>query len=317
MGRRLCHRVALHVVAVLIALCALPIASLRADEEATAGTLATLRRDVRQGSPKAPQEDDKPEVSRELTPTTRPLDVNATYHWRADGEREEEAEPDNFLTTTLLLAVSAPFWLPAAAVGDQYTFESEFLDYPYQCGQPGEMIMRANPNSPSKPWLVRVAGEYGDDFDRLAFGRGHVLLDTCRRFGIDTEWAYRREELRPVAVGGNSHDDLWTGDANLVFRFAETEWLQMRAGIGINWLADDAGGDVGFNFTYGGDLLPCDPWIISAEIDWGKIGHAGLFHGRLTVGVQIDAIEFYTGYDYFDVGTAQSDAIVAGVRLWF
>ena len=93
--------------------------------------------------------------------------------------------------------------------------------------------------------------------------------------------------------------------------------MTMRAGLGLNWLTDSSDTDLGFNFTYGGDLFPAKPWVISGEIDWGTLGHAGLFHGRTTVGICLRQVELFAGYDYFDVGDAQLDGFVSGLRLWY
>jgi hypothetical protein len=129
---------------------------------------------------------------------------------------------------------------------------------------------------------------------------------------LDTEANDHRESL-----GGGRHDQLWTGDCNVVFRFAQSPKLQMRSGLGFNWLSDRIGGEEGFNFTYSGDFFPADPWIMSGEIDWGTLGSAGLFHGRATVGVHYHRCEVYTGYDYLDIGDTQIDGLVAGLRVWY
>ena len=149
-------------------------------------------------------------------------------------------------------------------------------------------------------------------FRRLVRAGGQVLFDTASRWGMDTEANYLREQ-----AAADQRDQLWLGDVNLVYRFAQSPTLQMRTGLGMNWLADEFGSDFGFNFTYSGDFFPADPWIVSAEIDWGKLGHAGLFHGRATVGVHFHRLEVYTGYDYLDVGDTQINTAVSGVRIWY
>ena len=80
-----------------------------------------------------------------------------------------------------------------------------------------------------------------------------------------------------------------------------SEELSRIAGLGFNWLADAQDTNFGFNFTYGGDWFVRRPWILSAEIDWGRLGQAALFHGRATVGLHFHRLEIYTGYDYYDV----------------
>jgi len=136
--------------------------------------------------------------------------------------------------------------------------------------------------------------------------------EATESLGIDTEANYRREQL---AIG--MHDQLRTGDANLVFRFAQSEKLQMRSGLGMNCLTDSDASDFGFNFTYGGDWMPVRPWVISADIDWGRISHATLLHGRLTTGIQVNRVEVYTGYDHFNVGNVRINSLIGGVRISF
>jgi hypothetical protein len=161
-------------------------------------------------------------------------------------------------------------------------------------------------------WLLRTRIEYADTFDELSRIGGQVLWDTSSRWGLDAQLDYLHED-RP----GNPNDQLWLGDVNVVYRFAQSPRLQMRSGVGLNWMSDTAGTDLGFNFTYGGDLFPKKPWVLSAEIDWGWLGHAGLFRGRTTLGVQLRRWEVYTGYEYLDVGSTQLNSLLGGVRMWY
>ena len=138
------------------------------------------------------------------------------------------------------------------------------------------------------------------------------MLESSIRFGIDTSFDYRRE-----TIASGIHDGLWTGDANIVFRFAQSQKLMMRSGLGVNWLSDQYGSDFGFNFTYGGDWFPTEPWVLSAEIDWGRLGRAELFHGRGTIGLNFRHWEIFTGYDFYHVGRAEVSGLVSGVRFWY
>jgi hypothetical protein len=116
-------------------------------------------------------------------------------------------------------------------------------------------------------------------------------------------------------------DRLTVGDCNLVFRFAQAERAEFRAGVGFNWLVhpDEGMGpsDFGFNFTYGADFFPRKPWVLSADLDAGNLGHAGLFRFRATGGVMLRSVEIYTGYEYLDIGRTQFNMLLAGVRAWF
>ena len=132
------------------------------------------------------------------------------------------------------------------------------------------------------------------------------------RLGLDASIDHRQEKLSRF-----EEDNLWTGDANLVFRFAQNEWMQMRSGAGLNWLADGDDTNLGFNFTYGADVMPLNPLVFSSEIDWGRLGQTSLFHSHTTVGVEFHHVELYTGFDYYDVGNTQIHGWLLGTRLWF
>lgn len=208
--------------------------------------------------------------------------------------------------------VASPFVVPKRLLEDDYADRGYFPQFPYEADLPGYLMI--DPWVPQAPrlWGGRLRGEYGDDFDSLSRIGGGLVLDTTLRVGLDTEFNYRYQN-----VGPGRRDSLWTGDANLVFRFAQDEHWAMRSGVGFNWLADASDANYGFNFTYAADWFPVRPWIFSTELDWGRLGPRALFHIRTTAGVQWHGVEAYTGYDYFDVGHFQSGGLIGGVRLWF
>jgi hypothetical protein len=217
-------------------------------------------------------------------------------------------------------AVTSPFWGPRLLIDDDSFDAAWFTRYPYRCDWDGYLVTDKSVldekyrwlDSDQYNWLLRTRVEYGDNFDDLSRLGGQVLLDTASRWGVDAEVNYVQERL---PRGGDDH--LWLGDCNLVYRFAQSPQVQMRTGLGVNWLADAQDTNFGFNFTYGGDWFVCRPWILSAEIDWGRLGRAALFHGRATVGLHFHRVEIYTGYDYYDVNRTPLGGPVAGIRLWY
>jgi hypothetical protein len=220
-----------------------------------------------------------------------------------------------FVAGAVVIVATSPFWGPPVLVGDRYADRLSFLDYPYQHGYASGIVFDTQPDFGNyfvRNWQSRLQSEYIDNFDGLQSYAGQFIFESNFRLGFDTSMQYRRE-----GITGGAVDELWTGDANVVFRFAQSEHLMMRTGIGFNWLSDDFGSDFGFNFTYSGDLFPCDPWVISAEMDLGKLGSATLVHLRSTVGVQFHRFEVYTGFDYYNVGGVGLNGLVAGVRLWW
>ncbi|MBC7819808.1 MAG: hypothetical protein IAG10_23235 [Planctomycetaceae bacterium] len=210
----------------------------------------------------------------------------------------------------IISGLTAPWWIPRSLVGDK----DEVLllaDYPYAGGWDGYFVNQDPEPDWTKRWSGRFLVESGTDFDGLQKHGGRLRLDTTSRFGLDTEWNFRRESLSP------GHDTLWNGDVNLVYRFAQSQRAAFYTGLGVNWLSDRFGSDAGFNFTYGADFYPAKPWVLSGSIDWGTLGHASAFHGRATVGVMLNRLEVFTGYDYYKLGSTSLPSFVAGVQLHF
>jgi hypothetical protein len=270
--------------------------------------LSSLRHEVR-----TPRESTKPAPmpkERRRRDGSKKSSLVSFSSGTADCDDDEEDTLSEFFGSAFLAGLSSPFWAPRAVIGDDTLEPGYFLRYPYLHDRDGALSPDGYSVGSSRTWMLRSRGEYATDFDSLSKIGGALLFETASRWGIDSEFNYRREEIAP------SNDSLWTGDANLVYRFAQSEQLLMRTGIGLNWLADQSENDLGFNFTYAGDWFPTQPIIISHEIDWGKLGHASLFHGRITAGVNYHRLEVYTGYDYFDVGNTEISGMVGGVRLW-
>lgn len=261
------------------------------------GRLGGLRDDVR-SAPVADSDDDHD-------------DHHPSHGGHHDDHHHHGSDHD--LTAKLaFVALTSPWWLPHTALDDDLYYNGYFGRYPYDLPQ-GYMICAPSfYQEDGKEWSGQFRAEYGNEFDDLSHIGGHLLLDTAPRFGIDSEFYYRQENL----VGGG-HDELWTGDFNLLYRFAQSEHVAMRSGVGVNWLSDSIDTDFGFNFTYGIDILPCRPWIFSSTIDWGSVGEADLFHFRSTAGVNIRNVEVYIGYDHYNVGGFETDSLISGLRFWF
>jgi hypothetical protein len=199
-------------------------------------------------------------------------------------------------------AVSSPIWVPHFLLKDNYGF-ADLHQFPYDdTTDPPETF----------PFAIRFDADYVEAFDNLDRINGHLLISTASRFEFDARFQHLAERL---ADGGQ--DQLWTGDCNVTYRFAQSDFAQFRAGLGINWLNDPTQTDLGFNFTYGADIFPARPWVLSAVLDAGTLGHAGLFRFRTTAGVVYRSVEVYTGYEYSDIGSVHWNGLIGGVRLWF
>ena len=269
------------------------------------GSLSRLSQSVRAPSaPSASSPDDDSSHEREHK--------KRSSHRHDHYDDHDDNSLGNLFWKATALAITAPIWAPIKIAGDDYSSAGYFPEYPFQDGISGYMMI--DPWIPTEPfaYTIQVRSEYADDFDSISRMGTHILFDTTTRFGIDSEVNYWRESL-----GAGLHDDLWTGDINAVFRFAQTERMQMRTGIGLNWLADDIGSDFGFNFTYHGDFFPVDPWIISAEVDLGSLGDETLIHGRITTGLHWHRAEIFVGYDYYKVDQTELSGLISGLRIWY
>jgi hypothetical protein len=164
----------------------------------------------------------------------------------------------------------------------------------------------------SRRWAARAAAEYGDNFDRLHYTGGGLLLSTSTRFGLDAGWRYYEERL-----SNGRFDALNLGKADINFEIARSERAIFRFGLGTNWLADSFDTNFGVNFNYAVDLFPRKPWVLSAEFDAGTLGNTHLYHVRTTAGVLWRHTEAFTGFDYLDIGRVNSGALIGGLRFWF
>ena len=287
------------------------------------------------------------EVRQEKKPDSR--EQEAADQKQEDDEDDDSwsfgDEDDSIVVEGLWGEIATSCWLvglslwvlPANLVGDNYHNQFGFRPYPYaddcaglmwnldpppvRIGPPQPLESNAAdwrvevPPTPERPgwsWSGRVFVEESNDFDGLNRVNGQVLIDTIGRVGFQASWSYLTEEL-----DCGCQDELWLGDANLTFLFAQSEKVQLRTGLGCRWLADDGDSDFGVNFLYGGDFYPVKPLIVSTFLELGSLGEAFVVHGRATAGVILSRFEFFGGYDWLRIGSVDLHGPVVGVRLWF
>jgi hypothetical protein len=278
------------------------------------GMLQTIRDDVR--GQRAPSSPSPPDNTTDDNGCYEPSDwINDQNASRCDSNQKANNAGSNISSTVYFLpAVGAlafaPLWAPHAMLADDFHDSGYFLHFPYD-GESGYIRTRYDAEE-SRPFAVRLDMEYADTFNRLESVSGHLLVETAPRFGLAASLNHLEERL-----SGGGRDQLQIGDCNLVYRFAQSEWAEFRAGIGVNWMNDAQRTDLGFNFTYATDLYLQKPWMLSAGIDAGTLGCTGLFRFRTTAGVVFHGIETYAGYEYTDVGRAHWNSLIAGLRLWF
>jgi hypothetical protein len=188
----------------------------------------------------------------------------------------------------------------------------EYTAYPYENDHAGYLAGIANPDAATHDYSKRLWAEYGSNFDDIDSVSGGLLVEGDKRLGFDLTWRTYFENVEP-----NDHDDLSTGDGNLLFRLWQSDATTTRVGGGASWLEFDGELDAGFNFTMSGEMFPVRPIVVTWEWDAGKIGHAALFHGRATIGANLRHFELYTGVDYLDVEDTSITNMITGIRTWW
>ena len=176
---------------------------------------------------------------------------------------------------------------------------------------PGSMFIPNPGERRYRQWDGEASFEYADNFDDVDRLGAHLRISTTSRFDFETNWNSFTEET----PAGRDH--LTLGDVDVLFRFAQTDVLQFRSGLGANWLDDRQGAYAGFNFRYGVEWYPVRPLAIKSLIDLGEIGKAGMVHARITVGALWHRWEIFTGYDFRQIGDVHVDGPLAGLLFRF
>lgn len=286
-------------LAMMAGLAALVFQALASGEVRAEDSLVQLREEVRTADPDSPPE---------------PRDERSESRFDPQNETTFDDNWDGGLILTGLgvaaIGATAPFWGPPALIGDSHYIDGYFPRYPYK--NRGGYMWIGEPVGEVYVVGVRARSDYGTNFGRFNWVGGNVLVESTLRLGGEADFRVLSENGHGAAA-----DSLTLGDANLFYRFAQSDQFQGRSGIGVNYLADQHDSNYGFNFTYAVDWYPVKPVIVSAELDLGWLGEESLFHFRLTEGLSWKYGEAFVGYDYYDVGTFQAGGLVAGVRLWF
>lgn len=216
---------------------------------------------------------------------------------------------DDAVTYLVLAVVAAPYWIPYSAFDEPGC--ERFAGY---CEEYDHLPFKDSEWFCSSNYIVasaRAQAEYGTNYGDMQSVGTRLQIDfPLLRTSIESSWTNYYEDL------SSGTDHLALGDANLVFRFVQNPRTTWRSGVGLNWL-NASDGDIGFNFTYGVDVLPVHPVVWSSEIDLGTLGNASLFRIRTTLGAQWLDGELYTGFEYVDIEDAQIPQMLFGFRYWW
>jgi hypothetical protein len=297
-------------VLILLSLCASPVSAQGALQRARSAT----HDDTGNHSAASPPAN---------TPTNGPRNdaPSSVSNWGSGVNGEGAAG----LAALAVITATSPFWVPHFLLGDNLSSSTYFPGHPYALeysrylhtdvagmGLPFDQDKGLTDPEFLKWWSLRLSLEDGNDFRGMNRFNGSLFLDTSMRIGVQTSWNYFRERL-----DGGGSDESVQGVANLTFRFAQCEWVQMHTGVGVRLLTDRTDTRAGFNFLYGMDLFPTKPLVLSSLFEGGTLDSAWVLHGRGTFGVLYRRYEFFGGYDFLRIGSVNLQGPVVGLRLWF
>ena len=214
---------------------------------------------------------------------------------------------DEEAAKAVVTVVTSPIWAPQEILEDDGVSPGYFLRYPYADGNVGSMAA-----DEVKAFAGRVLVEGSRDFAGVDRGRGHFLLTSASRLGVQVGWTYMTEE-----ISGGGVDALSIVKARPFYRFAQHAKVQMRIGLGSQWMLDDAGTEEGLSVSYEADFFWQEPLVVSACLEAGGLGNASASGWRVTAGVIVSSAEFYAGYDSVTIGSVTIRGPVAGARVWF
>jgi hypothetical protein len=274
-----------------------------------------------QGTLSRLQADPPPQPPAPPAPKNSASSDTSSTNWGTGGD----PEGTGYLLVAAAVGATSPIWLPWCILDDHPLEAGYFPPFPYPDSERGYLkIDRKGWGCPTeqdcgcrdpeylKVWAVRLSVEEGNDFRGLNRVAGRLTVDTAWRIGLETNWNWLHESL-----DGGGRADAVLGDANLTWRFAQNEWVQMHTGGGFRVLDGGQRTRWGFNFLYGADVFPLDPLVISAQVDLGSLGDSFVVRVRGSVGVVYRSLEVFTGYDFQRIGDVNVQGPMAGIRLWF
>ena len=120
--------------------------------------------------------------------------------------------------------------------------------------------------------------------------------------------------MEPMA--GGTIDRSSFGSAHLGIRFAQSEHVQFRSGLGYQQYADQAGIEPGIDFFYGVEAELGAHLILDVSANLGSAGHALVGQAHAHLGVMVGRFEMYAGYDHVSIGDVPLGGPAVGIQAW-
>ncbi len=160
-------------------------------------------------------------------------------------------------------------------------------------------------------WAFRGRAIYGGGIDNLTTAGLSMLAQKPGGIGLDASVKTWRESSHAF------REHLWLGDANLLYEFANHRDIRGRLGLGMNWINDSWGGDVGFNMTAEVEMRLTDRWLFLGQADIGTLGSSDFLHTELSLARRFNGTELVVGFDYYDIGGVDLQGVFGGLQFRF
>jgi hypothetical protein len=235
-----------------------------------------------------------------------------------------------------VLLLTAPWTVPHALTEPVDRGAPGFEDYPYAHGSNG-LLRYPDParyaaidvddagdhavtdgapigpalGPPGRSVAAQVRAEGGYIWGGVYRGRLGARLMMPFRLELDADLNAFAE---PRPEGGT--DRATFGGGHLAVRFAQTEHVQFRTGIGYQQYGDALGVERGVDLLYGFEAELGARLILSASGNLGTAGHAFVAQARGSLGVMVGPIELYGGYDHIVIGGVELGGPTLGLRGW-
>jgi hypothetical protein len=227
-----------------------------------------------------------------------------------------------------------PFYVPHVIVEDDAPSSWSMLPRPSNTGASGYMARVVNagddPDAIPPGYVVSRPEQYRTTSAQVALeglipvsgvGRLQLAARLLTVYRLEFDAAYGVYLEKTTRSGS---DSAWLGSAHAAFRFAQSEHVQFRGGLGMRQWIDPTGSTFGFDGLYAIDIFWGRPMTTAIAFSGGTLGQAWVYEMRGTVGATLGFGELYAGYDALWIGPDNGSSSpaylggpIAGVRAYF
>jgi hypothetical protein len=182
--------------------------------------------------------------------------------------------------------------------------------FPYANGAPGYSVESTGDNARTAGTFEIEAGYALGGAGRAGVGARLMLelpLDILVRYSVFFELVDHGVQVAAI------------GRVGLAWRLLESAPVHIRIGGGLRHFQDHLGGVVGVDGSLGVDIFPGSPLVISVDGSIGFVGQAMVAQVRAELGLMIDLVEIYAGYNYEGLVAAEHVDLggpMLGIRAW-